>query len=122
MLNKELLIEHHIHYKEIDGYDETVWMTKSEHQLLHMKLREEGRCNTPVEKLAKISRAANQRTVKARGAQKKYRDDNREKMSKYLGSWNRANPDYKRKWQEENRDKVNAAAKRYRDRKKANRR
>jgi len=83
------MVEHHIHYKEIDGYDETVWMTKSEHQLLHMKLREEGRCNTPVEKLAKISRAANQRTVKARGAQKEYRDNNREKMPEYLDSWKR---------------------------------
>lgn len=24
--------EHHTHYKEIDGYDETVWMTWSEHK------------------------------------------------------------------------------------------
>ena len=36
--NGEQLVEHHTHYKEIDGYDETVWLTKSDHQLLHKRL------------------------------------------------------------------------------------
>ena len=33
------LIEHHTKYKEIHGVDETVWITRSEHSKLHIRLR-----------------------------------------------------------------------------------
>jgi hypothetical protein len=39
VINLEQLIEHHVKYKEIHGVDETIWMTRSEHLLLHARLR-----------------------------------------------------------------------------------
>ena len=39
--NGETLIEHHTHYKELHGFDRTVWMTRSEHTKLHNRLRQE---------------------------------------------------------------------------------
>ena len=70
----EIMTEHHTKYKEIHGYDETVFMSESDHRLLHRKLREEGKCNIPVEEMKKISIAAYQRTSKGRENGKKYRD------------------------------------------------
>lgn len=58
------MIEHHTHYKEIDGYDETVWMTRRDHTLLHQRLRTEKKCNISSDKLRKISNAAIGRTDK----------------------------------------------------------
>ena len=58
------LIEHHTHYKEIDGYDETIFMTMSEHVKLHQRLRKEGKCNIPVEEMTRIAAAAHRRTDK----------------------------------------------------------
>lgn len=66
------LIEHHIHYKEIDGYDETVWMTVSEHKKLHHRLSKEGKCNVPSDKLAIIATNAHYRTPKFKEYLKKY--------------------------------------------------
>ena len=66
------LIEHHIKYKEIHGEDKTVWMTKSEHRQLHMRLRNEGKCNVPVDELRRISNAANSRTDKEKKHQSNY--------------------------------------------------
>lgn len=60
----EKLIEHHTKYKEIHGKDETIFMTLSEHQKLHIRLRKEGKCNIPSDKLNKISTRAHQRTEK----------------------------------------------------------
>lgn len=70
------LIEHHIKYKEIHGYDETVWMTRSEHKLLHLRLRKEGQCNVPVDRLAEISMKANRRTEKYRKYASEYSKQN----------------------------------------------
>lgn len=61
------IVEHHIHYKEIHGYDETIMMTKSEHQKLHIRLRNEGECNIPVNELSKISKAASGRAGNTKG-------------------------------------------------------
>ena len=61
-----VLIEHHIKYKEIHGYDETVWMERGEHTKLHNRLRREGKCNIPVNELNKISTPAFQRTRKSK--------------------------------------------------------
>lgn len=58
------LVEHHIHYEKIDGYDETVMMTNADHQTLHRRLRKEGKCNVPAKELNKISTAAQERTTK----------------------------------------------------------
>lgn len=66
------MIEHHTKYKEIHGYDETVWMTWSEHQKLHQQLRKEGKCTIPSDELRKISNAANSRTEKNQKYNKEY--------------------------------------------------
>ena len=50
---------HHTKYKEIHGVDEGYFMTASEHKKIHMRLRKEGKCNTPAEYLNKISSRAN---------------------------------------------------------------
>ena len=60
------LVEHHTHYKEIHGFDKTVWLSRSEHQILHYRLRAEGKCNIPSDKLYEISRSAGRRTQKAK--------------------------------------------------------
>ena len=49
-----MLVEHHIKYKEIHGIDETVFMSRSEHDKLHRRLRRAGKCNIPVENLQKL--------------------------------------------------------------------
>jgi len=75
------LVEHHIKYKEIHGYDETVWMTQGNHQKLHNRLRKEGKCNVSVDELHKIAKAAHNRTEKAKTYNKvfwaKYRKQER---------------------------------------------
>lgn len=58
-------IEHHSKYKEMHGFDETTWMTKSEHKKLHARLRKSGKCNVPVDELRRISKIAHSRTKKA---------------------------------------------------------
>lgn len=56
---------HHIHYKEIHGYDEGIWLTASEHKRLHCRLRKEGKCHIPSDILNKFSlAAANRRETK----------------------------------------------------------
>lgn len=123
----ECMIEHHIHYKEIDGYDETVWMPAGEHIKLHQKLRKEGKCNISVKKMRRISNAANQRTKKARKYRgnnrkklnqksneyyynnrkernqksKKYYEENKEKIKEYQKEWKEKNPDYFKRYNKE---------------------
>lgn len=60
----EWMDEHHVKYKKLHGVDETVFMTRSEHKKLHMRLRREGKCNVPPDELNKISHAARRRTGK----------------------------------------------------------
>ena len=64
--NGEYIVEHHVKYKELHGYDETIWMTQSEHTNLHIRLRKEGKCNISSQKLNKIAMAAHNRTKKER--------------------------------------------------------
>lgn len=78
--NGETLVEHHTKYKEIHGYDETVWITQSEHKLLHHRLRKEGKCNIPPSKLHKIAIAANQRTEKGKRYNKRYKQSDKAKL------------------------------------------
>jgi len=68
MINErgEQMVEHHVKYLELHGVDETEWMTRSEHQKLHRRLRKEGKCNIPSEELRKIAVAANGRTDKSK--------------------------------------------------------
>lgn len=86
--NGECMVEHHTHYKEIHGYDKTVWMTKSEHSKLHMKLRKSGKCNVPSNELRKISMAASSRTDKEKKYMKSYHksDKCKKARTKYLQS------------------------------------
>lgn len=82
------LIEHHTHYKEIHGYDKTIWLTKSEHVKLHIRLRKESKCNVPVDELHKISSDARERTDKRKKYIKKYNqtDKRKECIKKYSRS------------------------------------
>jgi hypothetical protein len=73
------LIEHHVKYKEIHGYDETVWITRSEHLKLHRRLRQESKCNISAKELSKISKAASGRTIKQKEIQKEWVRSNRYK-------------------------------------------
>lgn len=68
-----VLVEHHIKYKEIHGYDETVFIEKGEHYLLHKRLRLEGKCTIPPKTLRRISETANKRTKKYKLWSKRYR-------------------------------------------------
>lgn len=76
MTNKPTMIEHHTKYQEIHGEDETVWMTRSDHRLLHNRLRNTGQCNVPPDKLYRIATAANGRTAKRIQNRMRYYKDN----------------------------------------------
>ena len=54
-LNGISMTHHHVFYEEIHGYDLVILMPESEHRKLHYQLRKEGKCNIPVDELAKIS-------------------------------------------------------------------
>lgn len=95
----EHMIQHHTHYQEIDGYDEIVWMTKSEHLKLHYKLRREGKCNIPPKELAKISAYAHYRSPRSR--------ENKEKNRLWMR-------EYQKEYREKNREKLNQYSKEYR--------
>jgi len=58
------MVQHHVKYKELHGYDEIVMMTMSDHKLLHQKLRREQKCNIPSDELHKIAMLAHKRTQK----------------------------------------------------------
>lgn len=76
-MTKNKLIEHHVKYKEIHGHDETVWMTQSEHKKLHIRLRNEGKCNVPVDELRIIAISAHGRTNRCKKIKRKYELKNR---------------------------------------------
>lgn len=104
MIEKDGLIEHHTHYKEIDGYDETVWMTRSEHRLLHNRLREEGKCNIPPEELQKIASAAYYRTEKRKAESKERKQG--EKHQEYMRKYNK-------KYKDEHQEELKVKSKEY---------
>lgn len=100
----EKLVEHHVKYKEIHGYDETVWLTGSEHRLLHNRLRREGNCIVPVDELTKISEEAYHRTSKAIEIKKRYNESDRGKEVR------------RKSWKKHSRtDKFKATQKKYRE-------
>jgi hypothetical protein len=79
--NKESpLVQHHIKYKEIHGIDEVVLLTAHEHRLLHKKLRREGKCNIPGEKLREISKIAYSRTNVGKTKRSQYKKNNIEEI------------------------------------------
>jgi len=65
-------VEHHTHYKEIHGYDKTVWMEIGKHHALHSRLRKEGKCKIPVDELLVIANRAHYRTDKGREYKRQY--------------------------------------------------
>lgn len=124
-----VLIQHHVKYKEIHGYDEIVWMTWSEHQKLHKRLRKEGKCNIPADELQKISTKAHKRTKKWDVYSKEYKkskqwkeyiknyrqkDVYKEQSRKYEHTIKRR--EYKKKYNQS--DKYKEFVKKYNDNKK----
>lgn len=85
---KERMVEHHIKYKEIHGYDKTIMMSHSKHIKLHNRLRKEGKCNIPVKELKTISDKAYARTKKAKEYQKEYFKNITEKQRAYRKEYN----------------------------------
>lgn len=120
--NDRIMVEHHIKYKEIHGVDETVWMTQSEHQKLHRKLREEGKYNIPAEDLKPIVKAAHQRTRKYKEYKKNYMEENREKISEQRKGYRENNKEIikrqKKEYYEKNKEKIKERVKRNYERKK----
>ena len=127
----EWMVEHHTHYKEIDGYDETVWMTYARHHELHVRLRKEGKCNISVEKLTEISNKAQHRTEKWRKYQAEWRKNNKNYMKEYYrinketiknrSKNNRKDKEkmkeYQKEWRENNKEKKREYARKYREKK-----
>ena len=93
-----MLVEHHVKYKEIHGVDETVWITQSEHKTLHNRLRLEGKCSIPANKLHEISSAAHGRTTKRKEYMIRYRQSN-ERMKYYK--------EYFKQYEKQNMRKLN---------------
>lgn len=83
-LNRGILVEHHVKYKELHGYDETVWMIRSEHKILHNRLRLEGKCTID---LNKISDNAYNRTTKRIEANREYSKIYQSRLN-YVRSYN----------------------------------
>ena len=74
------IVEHHIKYKEIHGVDETVFITRSEHQKIHRRLRREGKCKIPSKQLNVIANAAHNRTEKQKEYLKQYHQTDKMKQ------------------------------------------
>ncbi len=66
------LMQHHVKYEEIHGVDEIVMLTRSEHAKLHLKLRKEGKCDVPANKLCEISDKAHRRSPKGKATSARY--------------------------------------------------
>jgi len=71
-----MMVEHHIKYKEIHGYDETIWITKSEHNKINHRILFP---EVSKEELKKISHMAQERTTKRRKYKRIYSKNNCEK-------------------------------------------
>ena len=69
------MVEHHTHYKEIHGYDKTVWMEVGKHHALHCRLRKNGECGVSVSKLNQIANRAHYRTRKGKEYKRQYTVD-----------------------------------------------
>lgn len=104
----ERLVEHHTHYKEIQGYDKTIWMTVSEHRKLHNKLRRENKCNIPPKELAIISNAAIQRTEKSKKYHREYYkkcyEENKEEIIERNKKYPEKHPDYMKEYYKKNKE------------------
>ena len=115
----EWMVEHHTHYKEIDGYDKTVWMTQSEHMKLHRRLRQEGKCNTPPNVLRKISDQARRRNFKEKNPEyhKNYNSEHREEINNRQRGYNNSHKEQIRiaqeKWREKNKEKIRESQREY---------
>jgi len=98
----EDMVEHHTHYKEIHGYDKTVWITRSEHTKLHQRLRKNGDCNIPADKLKTIALAASGRTDKHKENIAKYQAEYKYKQKKIEYEGNPKRIKYKRDYRLKN--------------------
>lgn len=104
--NGEQLVEHHTKYEEIHGYDETVWMTKSEHFKLHKRLREEGKCNIPIDEMSRIATTAHMRTEKRKEYKRDYYQKNKDKAKANLLRHRENNPNYQREYRAKKRMEI----------------
>jgi len=117
--NGKYIVEHHIKYKEIHGYDETVFITQSEHIKLHRRLRKEGKCNIPSNMLKKIVQNAHRRTDKYKQYHKEYRksDRNKEIQKEYMQKYQETNKEklkeYQKNYRESHKEKIQQYHKKY---------
>ena len=49
------IVNHHLKYKEIHGFDKTILLCRSCHKILHNKIRKEGLCGVSPEEINKYS-------------------------------------------------------------------
>lgn len=97
------MIEHHIKYKEFHGYDETIWITWSEHKKInHRKLFPE----VNVEELKIISNAANKRTSKNKIKQLEYYKNNINFYKNYRKKWSKNNKEKKSKYYKDDKRNI----------------
>lgn len=109
----EELIEHHIHYKEIDGYDETIWMTRSNHKLLHNRLREEGKCNISAEEMRSMASSASSRTEKSKQYHREWYQENKERIKEEYEDKKDIILIKKKEYYEENKERIKAQKREY---------
>lgn len=76
-----IMVQHHTKYIELHGVDEVVEMSRSDHELLHRRLRREGMCDVPVDELRRISVAAKNRGDKHKACMEVYRAEHREQIN-----------------------------------------
>lgn len=88
------LVEHHTHYKEIDGFDRTIWMTRRDHAVLHLEIRRMGRGhNVSPKEMIKIVTAANHRTEKSIKKSKEWKNKNKDRCIVSAGKKKKNNPE-----------------------------
>ncbi len=72
-----MIVQHHVKYKEIDGYDKIRKMDMGQHRKHHLRLRKSNRMKISPKELHDISTNAYRRTKKGKSTRKAYSKENR---------------------------------------------
>lgn len=70
------MINHHVCYEEIHGYELIILMPKSEHRKLHNELRKKGKCNISANELNRMSNNSKHAKKLRNELTKKYHKNN----------------------------------------------